>query len=106
MTQQLYVPSENVLLTPIEGLRFYADALRGDWSIDGRSEKAALNEYISWAATVDAAQTTEAEVVEQLRRCLGVYVIEEFSYPDWHDRRGIWAQHIPELIEAEEQEQA
>jgi hypothetical protein len=91
MNQWLYEPRAEVKMTPIEGLRFYADALRGDWSIDGRSEKHALNEYISWAATVDATQTTEADVLASLRSHLGVYVIEEL--------------YLPELIEADEQEQ-
>lgn len=102
MTQWLYVPRDDVQMSPMEGLRFYADALRGDWSsIDGRSEKAGLNEYIDWAVTADTKATTEVEVLAQLRSCLGVYVIEEFFQPDYHDRRGIWAHHIDELIEAE-----
>lgn len=105
MAQQLYVPSDSVRMTPIEGLRFYADALRGDWgSIDGRSEKHALNEYIDWASSADASRTTELEVLAKLRSCLGVYVIEEVFYPDFHDRRGIWAHLIDDLIEAEHQE--
>jgi hypothetical protein len=107
MDSRIYEPSAETRLTPIEGLRYYADALRGDWgSIDGRSEKAALNEYIDWAREVDAATTTEADVMRKLESILGVYVIEEWSLPDYHDRRGIWHIHAEDEIAARDEASA
>jgi hypothetical protein len=97
-TERLYRPTTSPM-TPIEGLRFYADALRGDWgSIDGRSEKAALYEYIDWASSVEANATTELDVIPKLESILGVYVREWFDMPDYHDRGGVWSWHVEELI--------
>lgn len=103
MASRIYRPNPQVAMTPIEGLRFYADALRGDWgSIDGRGEKQSLNEYIDWAATVE--ETTEAEVLPKLEEIFGVYVVETFEQPDYHNRRGMWAWHCSEEIEARDEE--
>lgn len=85
-------------MTPIEGLRFYADAVRGDWSQDGRTLKARLNSYIDWAGEVDASKTTEKDVLAKLENECDVYVVEYFELPDYQERSGSWGEHVEELI--------
>ena len=61
-------------------LREYADALRGDWgSIDGRSEKASLNDL------ADAILAPESKTVTRLREDLGVCARGDGHWLDYCD---------------------
>lgn len=104
MTTQIHRPSDDYL-TPLDGLRYFGDAIRGDWGgIDGRTIRYGLDEYIDWAAA-QGGDTTEKDVLPALERHLNVYVVEE-SYDDENpeavSQRGCWSWHAGEEIAARE----
>lgn len=97
--EELYQPTD-APMTPIEGIRFYADALRGDWgNVDGRSEEHSLNAYVDWAMTV-TGPTTEKDVLPKVEAILGVYLRASSYTPDAVSRRGCWYEHAEDLINA------
>lgn len=106
MTSRMYEPTD-APMTPIEGFTFYADALRGGGSIDGRSEKHAINSYIEWALTVDPTTTTEKDILPMVEKYLSAYVTL-FEYTDedgsvvMSEPAGHWHEYVEEEYEQRE----
>jgi hypothetical protein len=98
----MYEPTDKPM-EPIEGFRLYGEALRGDWgSIDGRSERRGIDNYVEWALTMDADLTTEKDILPMVERYLDTYVVEHATIDGVPSRRAAWSIHVEEEIEARE----